>query len=103
VPRGSPLCAPRDEDQDPATVAEIAALYLEPCLRGAGIGCRLMTAALETFAQARYRQATLWVLGTNAHARRFYEAAGWRADGAVRQDTTRGFAVTDVRYRHALG
>jgi Sortase and related acyltransferases len=66
----------RDRDEDPATIAEIAAIYLAPEVWGAGIGSRLMMTVLETFAQAGYEQATLWVLDTNVRARRFYETKG---------------------------
>jgi hypothetical protein len=39
----------------------------------------------------------------NDRARRFYEALGWQADGAVRTDTQlTGTAVHEVRYRTAL-
>jgi ribosomal protein S18 acetylase RimI-like enzyme len=62
-----------------------------------------MSAALETLARAGYREATLWVLETNARARRFYEAGGWRGDGAVRQDEVDGVLLTDLRYRHPVG
>jgi GNAT superfamily N-acetyltransferase len=92
----------RDQDEDPATIAEITAIYLAPGVWGAGIGSRLMTTALETFAQAGYEQATLWVLDTNVRARRFYETKGWHSDGSVKQDEARGFAVTEIRYRRAV-
>jgi GNAT superfamily N-acetyltransferase len=97
------LCATRDEDEDPATVGEIAAIYLTTEIWGTGVGRRLMSAALETLARAGYREATLWVLETNARARRFYEAGGWRGDGAVRQDEVDGVLLTDLRYRHPVG
>jgi hypothetical protein len=42
------------------------------------------------------------VLDTNSRARRFYEAAGWHRDGAVKQDARRGFVLNEVRYRCAL-
>jgi hypothetical protein len=49
-----------------------------------------------------YGQVTLWVLASNARARRFYEAAGLRPDGAVKVDDSRGFALSEVRYRRSL-
>lgn len=30
-----------------------------------------------------FRTAVLWVLESNERARRFYEVAGWKRDGAV--------------------
>ena len=38
--------------------------------------------ANERLCAIGYRRATLWVLETNERTRRFYEAAGWVADGA---------------------
>jgi GNAT superfamily N-acetyltransferase len=93
----------RDEDEDPGSVAEIEAIYLAPETWGTGIGRRLMAVALQILAQADYGEATLWVLDGNARARRFYEAVGWHADGSVNYDTSRGFPLTEVRYRHTLG
>jgi RimJ/RimL family protein N-acetyltransferase len=40
-----------------------------------------------------YTRAVLWVLSTNAGARRFYERAGWRANGI--EDT---YEINGVRY-----
>jgi hypothetical protein len=39
---------------------------------------------------------------SNVRARRFYEAAGWRPDGAAKIDDSRGFPLEEVRYRHDL-
>jgi ribosomal protein S18 acetylase RimI-like enzyme len=96
------LMPTRDQDQDPATVAEITSIYLAPDVWGRGIGKTLMITALDTLAQAPYREATLWVLDTNTRARRFYETTGWHGDGAVKQDSTRGFDLPEIRYRRLL-
>jgi len=65
-------------------------------------GRELMTATLDFLANLGYTQVTLWVLDTNARARRFYEAAGFRADGALKVDDGRGFPLSEVRYRRSL-
>jgi RimJ/RimL family protein N-acetyltransferase len=91
----------RDEDAD-STVAEVRAIYLAPDVYGKGYGRELMTATLDYLVQLDYAQVTLWVLDTNARARRFYEAAGFRADGAVKVDNGRGFPLREVRYRRSL-
>lgn len=88
--------------ETPAT-AEIGTLYAMPEVWGTGIGKRLMLAALTTLGQADYTRATLWVLEDNERARRFYEAAGWRADGAAVEDTTGGASLNKLRYQHPLG
>jgi ribosomal protein S18 acetylase RimI-like enzyme len=90
----------RDEDADGA--GEIWAIYLDPAEWGRGLGRELMGAVLSQLAGAGFRQATLWVLDTNARARRFYEAAGFRSDGAVKVDDSRGFPLRELRYRRAL-
>ncbi|WP_205826142.1 GNAT family N-acetyltransferase [Microbispora catharanthi] len=92
----------RDDDVDPASVAEISAIYLMPEVWGTGVGGRLMAAALDGLATAGYEQATLWVVDGNARARRFYERGGWRPDGAAQRDESDGFPLTEVRYRRAL-
>ena len=92
----------RDEDADPDRTGEIGAIYLLPGAWGQGVGRRLMDATLERLATADFDQATLWVLDSNLRARRFYEAGGWLADGAAKRDESRGFPVSQVRYRKAL-
>ena len=91
----------RDQNEE-ARVGELQSIYLLPQAWGAGLGQRLMAAVLEQLAAAGYAQATLWVLESNVRARRFYAMGGWAADGAVMQDVSRGFPVTEVRYRRQL-
>jgi|SRR5271165_251091 len=92
----------RDDDQDPSLVGEIMAIYLAPAVWGKGLGRELMTAALAGLAAAGYAQVTLWVLDSNKRARGFYEAAGFRPDGSVKEDGSRGFVLREVRYRRRL-
>jgi len=92
----------RDPDADPGLVGEIGAIYLLPGAWGGGIGRRLMDAAIDRLAGAGFAQATLWVLDSNVRARRFYEAGGWSADGTAKQDDSRGFPLSEVRYRRSL-
>jgi GNAT superfamily N-acetyltransferase len=92
----------RDTDTDPAQVGELMGLYLLPQAWGKGLGRVLMAAAVAHLAVASYSQSTLWVLESNARARRFYAKAGWIEDGAVKQDDRLGFAITEVRYRRRL-
>ena len=95
------LSPSRDADHDPDAVGEIAAFYVAPDMWGQGVGRRLMAASIATLA-LRYRQGALWVLDTNVPAIRFYEATGWRADGAVKNDAMVGTPVRHLRYRHDL-
>ncbi|MEV6492510.1 GNAT family N-acetyltransferase [Actinoplanes sp. NPDC051633] len=92
----------RDQDDDPATVGEVQAIYLLPSRWGTGGGRLLMAAGVRRLTEAGFRELTLWVLDTNAQARRFYEAAGWGPDGASKVDDSRGFPMREVRYRRTL-
>ena len=71
----------REGDAPPGT-AEVYAIYLREEAAGRGVGRALFTRANERLRALGYRRATLWVLETNERTRRFYEAAGWAADGA---------------------
>jgi hypothetical protein len=46
-----------------------------------------------------FAESVLWVLPGNARARRFYEIAGWVADGTERTADVFGVTVPEVRYR----
>jgi GNAT superfamily N-acetyltransferase len=89
----------RDDDVDPADVGEVNAIYLLPAHWGRGGGRLLLAAGLRALRTAGLTEATLWVMDSNDRARRFYEAAGWRPDGATKTDLAWGFALDQVRYR----
>ena len=74
----------RDPDAARAAVGELTLIYVGPEHKGRGIGRALLRAAEEELAAAGFARATLWVYSANARARRFYEAAGWRAVGLER-------------------
>jgi GNAT superfamily N-acetyltransferase len=90
-----------DEDRGPTTGA-LGAFYAVPAVWGTGVGRALMAEAMTRLSEAGFTEATLWVLDTNARARRFYEAAGWRLDGAVMIDESRGFPLSELRYRRSI-
>ena len=73
----------RDDDADSGRAGEIYSNYLVPAAWDQGIGGQLMATALAWLGEAGFDQVILWVLDSNARARRFYEAGGWRADVAV--------------------
>ncbi len=43
------------------------------------------------------------MLETNVRARRFYETAGWRADGGRKTEQRGDVVLREVRYRVTLG
>lgn len=93
--RGYALFGP-SRDDDLSGTDEIYAIYAHPNSWSTGVGRALMAATLE---QVR-RPVTLWVLEVNARARRFYEIAGFRADGAEQQaDMPGGVQLPELRYR----
>jgi len=58
-----------------------------------------MTAATGHLQSGPWTGATLWTLPGNTRADRFYEAAGWRRDGATKQEQTPHGLLHQVRYR----
>jgi len=92
----------RDDDADSRRAGEIYAIYLLPDAWDEGIGKQLMMTALDRLGKAGFDQVILWVLDSNVRARRFYEAGGWRADEAAKQDDSFGVPMTEVRYRRSL-
>jgi ribosomal protein S18 acetylase RimI-like enzyme len=95
--------ASRDDDAEPERTAELTAIYVDPRTWGVGAGRRLMEEALERLRASGFKEATLWVLEDNPRARRFYEIAGWRSDGGVKEDEFLDTRVREVRYRTSLG
>ncbi|MGD9573762.1 MAG: N-acetyltransferase family protein [Thermoleophilia bacterium] len=98
-PRGFAAWSPtRDDGGDAETTAELCALYVHPDAWGGGLGGALLARG-EALARADgFTRATLWVLRDNPRARGFYEAAGWRADGAEQEEEVLGTRVPEVRY-----
>ena len=93
----------RDADAGPST-GELYAIYADPDVWGRGVGRLLMDASVAALRDAGFSEATLWVLVGNERGRHFYDAAGWRPDGARRVDELRpGVNAEEIRYRIGLG
>jgi GNAT superfamily N-acetyltransferase len=84
-------------------VGEIYAIYLDPSSWGRGIGRELFKSANDWLSGEGYREAMLWVLASNDRARRFYEAAGWTADGGTKTEMYHESQLEEARYRRRLG
>lgn len=78
--------------------AELYAFYTHPGWWSTGTGRALMERVLRDTARLNFPEIVLWVLEKNARARRFYERAGFTADGAVNMIDGLG-GVPEVRYR----
>jgi len=90
------------DDAALAGVGELFAIYLEPAAVGSGVGRALIAQATAALAARGFAEAILWVLEGNARARRFYELAGWRSDGARKDDERNGAVRHELRYHTRL-
>lgn len=82
--------------------AELYALYVDTGRFGGGVGQALLRESAGRCAAAGHPRMLLWVLEGNARARRFYERAGFHADGAVESSDVDGVPVPEVRYARPL-
>ncbi len=82
--------------------AELYAIYVHPLHLGQGAGRALLARSVAGCSAAGHGRVLLWVLKGNDRARRFYERAGFRADGAEEPFEVDGVAVPEVRYARAL-
>jgi ribosomal protein S18 acetylase RimI-like enzyme len=85
--------------EDPPGAGELYAINVDPAAWGTGAGRALLLAAQAELARLGFDETVLWVLPANARARRFYEIAGWAADGSERTMEILGVVVPEVRYR----
>jgi ribosomal protein S18 acetylase RimI-like enzyme len=88
--------------QDPEGAGELYSINVDPDHWGTGAGRALLAAAQAELAGSGHAEAVLWVLPGNDRARRFYEVAGWAADGSERTSEVFGAVVPEVRYRRGL-
>ncbi|HET9724706.1 MAG TPA: GNAT family N-acetyltransferase [Actinomycetota bacterium] len=91
----------QDADADEKT-GELYAIYLEPDRLGQGVGKLLSDHATRDLRERGFQTATLWVLGSNEGARRFYEREGWSADGLTTSERVDCEMRPTVRYRTSL-
>ncbi|MGW6904710.1 N-acetyltransferase family protein [Streptomyces sp. NPDC054940] len=82
--------------------AELYAIYVDSGRYGAGVGHALLQESLRRCTAAGHARMLLWVLRDNARARRFYERAGFLADGAEEPFEVDGVEVPEVRYAREL-
>ncbi len=83
-----------------ATTGEVYAIYVHPNHWDQGVGRTLFTHAASRLVSLEFSAAFLWVLESNARARRFYELAGWNFDGRTKLETRpNGIELKEVSYR----
>ena len=86
---------------DPS-LGELFTIYVLPEEWGHGVGQALMACALDRMREEGFVEAALWVLADNPRTCRFYELAGWHAEGEVKEEEWLGSVVREVRYRIGL-
>ena len=91
----------RDADVDHRLTGEIMAIYLAPRHWRKGTGTALYRRGEEILRSQGYSQATLWVFEDNDQARMFYEAMGFKTDGATRT-LDLGVPLALMRYHKEL-
>lgn len=77
-------------------------MYVAPHAWGRGAGFALLIAARDALMELGFTKAVLWVLESNARARRFYERDGWLPDGRTAVNDYGGAGLTALQYAIAL-
>jgi GNAT superfamily N-acetyltransferase len=90
----------RDPDAAPE-VGELRTMFVSSARWRGGVGTALLAAALDELRRRGYAEATLWSFADNTRANAFYEANGFRQDGAERTEE-RWAHIPEVRYRRSL-
>ena len=88
----------RDDDG----VGELYSIYLDPRHWGGGVGRALLERAEASMLASGFPGGRLWVMEGNERAERFYQAAGWVADGGRKVDDFQGAEVVELRYSKRL-
>jgi ribosomal protein S18 acetylase RimI-like enzyme len=96
VVRGFLKAGPSRDEDVPAGMGEVYAVYVDPTVWGVGVGSDLMRVAMGDL-DAATTSVTLWVLADNDQGRRFYERWGFVPDGCIKEDSIGDREVTEVR------
>jgi ribosomal protein S18 acetylase RimI-like enzyme len=86
----------------PPDAGEVFSIYLRCEAGGTGVGRELFGTAERGLIDRGFPTAVLWVLETNRRARRFYEIAGWRPDGARAEHRFGDLRAPIARYAASL-
>jgi ribosomal protein S18 acetylase RimI-like enzyme len=90
----------RDESAPPPEGSgEVLAIYVAPDALGRGHGRVLFAQAVSDLRARGFDPIVVWVFEDNPVARRFYEAAGFRADGVRHSIDFDGLPIDEIRYR----
>ncbi len=98
---GMGIAGEPEDEQVQQGVGEIYAVYVLTQWQGRGVGRALLERLTSTLQALGYRSAILWTLRDRRATRRFYEANGWKFDGAEDSLDLQG-PVHLVRYAREL-
>ena len=87
-------------DGDKKDAFELWGVYVEPCLRGQGIGRKLMEFCEERARSGGYPEIVLWVFKENRASIGFYEKLGYTFDG--KEEIMDSFNAVKVRFSKRL-
>ncbi|WP_047870780.1 GNAT family N-acetyltransferase [Nocardiopsis sp. RV163] len=90
-----------DPDLWPAKDAEVFALHVDPARARQGHGSRLVNACVDHLVEDGFATLHVWVPEADNALRAFFEASGWRADGA-RREIDMGRLLPMVRLHAAI-
>ena len=68
-------------DEDKPNSFELWGIYVEPLMKGLGIGSKMVAFCEKRARERGYNEITLWVLEKNEESRKFYEKMGFAPDG----------------------
>jgi GNAT superfamily N-acetyltransferase len=95
-----PYRADEGEEVPGPSCGEIGAIYALPEAWGLGVGRALLAYGLGELRRRGLQPVLLWVLAANDRARRFYEKAGFHADGPIVDFEVGGATLPELRYRY---
>lgn len=95
-----PYRADEGEEVPGPSCGEVGAIYALPEFWGRGVGRGMLAYGLCELRRLGLSPVLLWVLVTNGRARRFYERAGFHADGPVVGFDVGGATLPEMRYRY---
>jgi ribosomal protein S18 acetylase RimI-like enzyme len=66
-------------------MADLTSMWVDPTMRGQGIGSALVAVVIDWARESRFEQVLLWVADGNVSAERLYERHGFRRTGEVQE------------------
>ena len=83
-------------DEDKPEAFELYAIYVEPCLKGQGLGTTLVKYGEKIAKERGFNEICIWTFEKNTLARVFYEKLGYALDGKTQ--IVEPYGAAGVRY-----